>query len=174
MRVRTIFVAAIFASGAGGAVACLTEPPSQTYGNPNSLQRANFEGGSEAPVCGGGEGGAPKTFDGGAPSFAADIYPLINTQYRCGDKNGCHGGGQAPPIDVTDATKCLASLKAISVAGQPYIGGGGDGGPGSILCNLQGSCGSKMPKTTPQVPAKDPTNDELCTIQAWLAAGAKP
>jgi hypothetical protein len=170
VRWRSLFLVASLAAGSLGALACLTEPPSQTYGNPNSLQRANFEGGSEAVTCGGGDGGGTvKTDGGGAPTFAANIYPLVNTQWRCGDKAGCHGGGQAPPIDTTDPTKALASLNAIKVNGVPYIAADG----GSMLCNLQGACGSPMPKQTVQVPAKDPTPDDLCLVQAWLAGGAK-
>ncbi len=163
---RNAFAAVCLCCGLAGVVACLTEPPSTTYGNPNILDRANIpgEGGTEAPVCG-GEGGAV-TFEGGSPSFANDIFPLVATSYHCGDKPSCHGGTQAPAIDVSTAAKALASLKAISVAGQPYISADG----GSLLCNLQGSCGSKMPKP----PGKDPTDDELCKIQAWLAAGAPP
>jgi hypothetical protein len=152
------------------AFACLTEPPSQTYGNPNSLQRASFEGGTDAVTCG-GEGGA-KTFEGGTPTFTNDVFPLVQ-KWKCGDKNGCHGGGQAPPIDTTTAANALKSLQAISVSGQPYVGGGDGGGGGSIMCNLQGSCGAAMPQTTPAVKPAIPTNDELCVVQAWLAAGAK-
>ena len=108
-----------------------------------------------------------KTFDGGCPSFATDIFPLVANTWKCGDKNGCHGGTQAPPIDTSAAAKCLASLKAITVANQPYITADG----GAMLCNLEGTCGQTMPLIN-GVGAKTPTNDDLCALQAWLKCGA--
>jgi hypothetical protein len=158
------------------AAAACSLPPETTFGNPNTLARANLpgEGGTEALVCGADAG----TFDGGCPSFATDVYPYFapNGAWHCSDK-GCHGGTTAPAIDDTSATTCLASLKKITVTGIPYIaatdGGARDGGGGAtagILCNLQGNCGSKMPKP----PGKDPTEADLCLLQAWLACGAPP
>ncbi|HEY8074156.1 MAG TPA: hypothetical protein VIF62_08605 [Labilithrix sp.] len=172
MRTRTIVACAVAVGTAAAAVACLTEPPGTTYGNPNSLVTASIDGSTAGPTCGGGEGGGGgKTFEAGCPSFATDIFPTVANTWKCGDKNGCHGGNQAPPIDTTTAAKCLASLKAITLPenNQPYISADG----GQMLCNLEGTCGQGMPLIN-GVGAKPPTDDELCTIQAWLKCGAPP
>lgn len=156
--------------------ASCTEPPATAYGNPNTLDRENLpgEGGVEALSCtgAGGEGGTV-TLDGGCPSWATDIYPYFQAagKWRCAD-NACHGGATAPPISDTNAAASLASLKAITVAKLPYVSsdGGKDPNAGSLLCNLQGACGSKMPKP----PGADPTQAELCMIEAWIKCGSPP
>lgn len=161
-------------AGAGGT-GC-NEPVATSYGNPNGLDRKNIpgEGGAEPLLCGaggGGDGGAP-TGDGGCPSFATDIAPyfVANGKWRCADGT-CHGGASAPPIDCKDPTTCLSSLKAITVAGKPYIKEGStDPNESTVMCNLQGACGSRMPKA----PGADPTSDELCLLSAWLSCGAPP
>lgn len=157
------------------AVSC-AEPPATAYGNPNTLSRDNIpgEGGVEALVCGGGDGGADGgSFDGGCPSFATDIFPYFTAggTWRCADK-ACHNGATPPPIVDTSAAACLDSLKKITVAKVPYLqaDGGKDPNASSLLCNLQGTCGSRMPKP----PGADPTNDDLCKIEAWLKCGAPP
>ena len=54
---------------------------------------------------------------------------------------------------------------------MPYVlsDGGKDPNASSILCNLQGTCGSKMPKA----PGVDPTNADLCKVEAWLKCGRR-
>jgi hypothetical protein len=160
-------------AGAGGA-AC-NEPIATNYGNPNALDRKNLpgEGGAEPLICGGGEGGAAGAgFDGGCPSFATDIFPYItaNGKWRCADGT-CHGGASAPPIDGKDPTSCLSSLKAIAIGGKSYLAEGSkDPNASTLLCNLQGACGSRMPKA----PGADPTTTDLCMVEAWLKCGAPP
>jgi hypothetical protein len=146
-----------------------SEPPSTAFGNPNGLDRKNLPG----------EGGAPGLtctvtgqFDGGCPSFATDIYPFFTAsgKFRCSDA-ACHGGTNSPSIDCRDATSCLSSLKAIRIGGSSYLAEGTtDPSASAISCNLQGACGSKMPKP----PGGDPSNDDLCAIEAWLKCGAPP
>jgi hypothetical protein len=158
------------------------EPINVQYGNPNVLDRKSLpgEGGSEPLNCtggGGGEGGGGGGGDGGGasgcPTFATDIFPYFTPtgKWKCSAPD-CHGGASAPTIAGNDPAACLASLKAISVVGQGYISGGEGGAPdpnkSTLICNLQGSCGSKMPKA----PNPDPTNAELCMLQAWIACGA--
>lgn len=156
------------------SISC-SEPELSPFGNPNTLDRKNIpgEGGVEALVCSGGEGGAGGGFDGGCPSFATDIFPYFTAggTWRCADK-ACHGGTSDPPIAETNAAACLTSLKAIQVTKIPYVlsDGGTDPNAQSLLCNLQGSCGSKMPKP----PGADPTVADLCKIEAWLKCGAPP
>lgn len=151
-----------------------TPPPDTVYGNPNTLDRENLpgEGGVEALTCG-GDGGDAGSGDGGCPSFATDIFPYFQAAgtWRCAD-NACHGGATAPPIAGNTAAACLTSLKAITVAKLPYVlsDGGRDPNASSLLCNLTGACGSKMPKP----PGADPTNAELCLVEAWLKCGAPP
>ncbi len=169
---RTFLACAVVSAASGAGVACLTEPPGTTYGNPNSLVAVTVDGSAAAPTCGGGDSGTSgKTFDGGCPSFSTDVFPLVQTTWKCGDKNGCHGGAQTPPIDTSTAAKCLASLKAITLPenNQPYIAADG----GQMLCNLEGTCGQAMPLIN-GVGAKAPTESDLCTVQAWLKCGAPP
>ncbi|MBS2019380.1 MAG: hypothetical protein JST00_41340 [Deltaproteobacteria bacterium] len=162
-------------SGIVALGAACTEPPATAYGNPNTLDRENLpgEGGALALTCTGDAGGEAGSFDGGCPSFANDIYPYFQAagKWRCAD-NACHGGSTAPKIDDTNAANCLASLKGITVAKLPYVSsdGGKDPGASSLLCNLQGSCGSKMPKP----PGVDPTDGELCMVEAWIKCGSPP
>jgi hypothetical protein len=158
-----------------GALGC-NEPVEVSYGNANGLDRKNLpgEGGTEPLVCGAGEGegGAGPGFDGGCPSFATDIFPYFqaNGKWRCADGT-CHGGTSAPPVAGDDPTACLSSLKAISIGGKSYLAeGSNDPNASTLLCNLQGACGSKMPKP----PGADPTTADLCMVEAWLKCGAPP
>ena len=158
-----------------GATGC-NEPIATSYGNPNTLDRKNLpgEGGAEPLICGagGGDGGAVQGFDGGCPSFATDIFPYFqaNGKWRCADGT-CHGGASAPPVAGDTPTNCLSSLKAISIGGKPYLAEGStDPNDSTLLCNLQGACGSRMPKA----PGADPTTEELCMVEAWLKCGAPP
>lgn len=152
------------------AAAGCNEPIPTSFGNPNTLDRKNLpgEGGVEQLACG-GDGGA--AFDGGCPNFERDLFPYFKAdgKWQCSSA-ACHGQASAPAIDGTNAAACLASLKAINVTGKPYISGDGGTDPtaSSLLCNLQGSCGSRMPKP----PAADPTGEELCMVEAWLKCGA--
>jgi hypothetical protein len=174
--VRRKLIAIVCLFGTPAAVLAIgsacTTPPETNFGNPNTLSRKAIpgEGGVQEVVCG-AEAGGGKQFEGGCPSFAADIYPSFGPggAYRCGD-NACHGGTTQPDIDTSSAAACLAALQKATVTNKPYVvsDGGKDPNASAIMCNLQGSCGSKMP----QPPGKDPTDSELCVIQAWLACGA--
>jgi hypothetical protein len=170
---RYILVAGAAAFGLAGvrAIVACSEITPTTYGNPNTLDRKTVpgEGGVEQLVCSGADGG--ESFDGGCPSFETDIYPYFvatTGTWHCSDKT-CHGGTSAPPIDSTSAAACLASLKKITVKNAPYLlsDGGKDPNASSFLCNLQGSCGSPMPKTPGVI-----TSAELCKVEAWLKCGA--
>lgn len=144
------------------------EPPATEFGNPNGLDRKNIpgEGGAEPLVCGSDGGGGG---DGGCPSFATDIFPLMapNGKYRCADLT-CHGGASKPDLDGTGAGKLLEGLKAAAVGGKPYVTG--PAADTTIVCNMQGTCGSKMPLA----PGDDPSTTELCLIDAWVKCGAPP
>lgn len=164
--------AALALLGVRAIVACSEITPT-TFGNPNALDRAKVpgEGGVEPLLCTGDAGFDGTKFDGGCPSFATDIYPYFAAAgtWRCSDKT-CHGGTSLPPVDGTAAATCLASLKKITVKGTPYLlsDGGKDPNASSLLCNLQGSCGSPMPKA----PGATPSAVELCKVEAWLKCGA--
>lgn len=146
-----------------GTAGC-SEAPQVEFGNPNTLDRKNLpgEGGTEVISCTGVDAGQ---FDGGCPSFDTNIYPLMraNGAWRCADAV-CHGGTTSPTMNCEDPASCLQELQAMSVGGQPYLARDG----GTLVCNLQGSCGSKMPKP----PGADPQPNELCMIEAWLACGS--
>lgn len=155
------------------------EPVGTNYGNPNTLDRKNLssadldsgsDGGAEPLTCGGDAG--LSIFDGGCPSFDRDIYPYMTPtgKWQCSNA-GCHGGTTSPGIDTTDPAACLASLGQIKVTGKAYVpSGGGTGDPSSwtILCNLQGTCGSPMPLS----PGTPLTPSELCMLEVWLKCGA--
>ena len=153
-------------------VACSEITPA-TFGNPNTLDRKSIpgEGGVEQLVCSGDAAIDGAGFDGGCPSFATDIYPYFAAAgaWKCASA-GCHGGTSPPTVAGTNAAACLASLKQITVKGTPYLlsDGGKDPNGSSLLCNLQGSCGSPMPKA-PGIP---PTPADLCKVEAWLKCGA--
>ena len=181
-RANVLRIAVLGASAAlvavGVMVAC-SGPAGTPYGNPNTLDRKNIpgEGGVEPLSCGGGEGGASSSGGGAggacAMSFSKDIFPYFADAGGC-SLPACHAAGKVqPPIDTTSPDKLYASLKAAEAAKLPYLppGDGGtasDGGGTSLICNLRGECGSKMPKGE----GKDPTNDDLCKMQAWIACGA--
>jgi|CXWL01.1.fsa_nt_gi hypothetical protein len=155
-----------------GVISC-SEPSATPFGNPNGLDRKNLpgEGGAEPLTCAGDAGGS---LDGGCPSFATDIYPALRPTgaWRCSDQV-CHGGATLPAISSTSAAACLDSLRKIKVKDIPYVvaaDGGKDPSASSLLCNLHGSCGSKMPKP----PGVDLTNADLCKIEVWLKCGAPP
>lgn len=151
--------------------ACQGKVDPTSYGNPNTLDRKAIpgEGGTEIIACTDAGG----KFDGGCPSFATDIFPYVRGDggWRCADK-ACHGGTQTPLIADDSPAACLESLKKATVGGKPYVAtAGGDGGNESTFaCNLQGTCGSKMPDP----PGQDPKSDEICMVQAWIQCGAPP
>lgn len=161
---------ALALSGLYAGAGC-NEPPDTTYGNPNALDRKNLpgEGGAEPLVCGAGEGGAGGSGDGGCPSFATDIFPNMaaNGKWRCADLT-CHGGASPPNLDGTSPAAMLENLKAINVTGKSYVNG--SAADTTLICNMQGTCGSRMPKA----PGVDPTTTELCVIDAWLNCGSPP
>lgn len=155
-----------------GATGC-HEPAPTSYGNPSGLDRKNLpgedaDGGAVELTCPRGS----SSDDAGCPSFATDIFPNLTAsgKWRCSD-SACHGGANAPPIDGKDPTTCLSTLKSITVAGKPYLSeGSSDPNASAIMCTLQGSCGSRMPKP----PGADVTTEDLCLLEAWLRCGAPP
>ena len=166
---------AFVVSGTALAISC-ADPPSQEYGNPNGLLRKNLpgDGGGVSPLSCAGDGGPQLLPDGGCVvSFTRDLMPYFqaNGTWHCAD-GVCHGGGkQPPPLTCSPdagAAPCIASLGNIMVGGMPYLST--DGGQAGIICNLQGSCGNKMPLA----PGKDPTEDDLCKVSTWMACGAPP
>ncbi len=117
-----------------------------------------------------GDASAGGSFDV-CPTFAAAHFPYVRgeVKWKCADR-ACHGGTTAPPIDGADPAACLATLKAITMGGKGYVVSGAAGAAEStILCNLQGGCGSTMPKP----PGIAPTPSELCMLTAWLERGAR-
>lgn len=147
-----------------------------SYGNANGLSRANLPG--EAGAASASCDTSTLKFDSGAcPTFKNDVFPYFQGTWSC-VSGGCHGGPTAPRMDPENAATTLASLRATTVAGRPYIpAASAAGGSGtsdlasstSMLCNIQGSCGvSKMPKP----PGIDLTSSEQCLITAWLNCGS--
>ena len=159
------------------AIYACSEGPATNYGNPNSLDRRTIpgEGGVEELVCSADAGSDAGRADGGcAVSFARDIYPafLEEGAWKCSAKD-CHGGKSAPDLAGKNAAEVLQKMRGVIVANRPYLPAGSDGGaidPNkfSLLCNLHGDCGSKMPRP----PGKDLETADLCRVNAWLACGA--
>ncbi len=143
------------------------------FGNPNALDRKNLpgEGGVNALLCNGGDGGVA-VGEGQCPSFATDIYPYLTPtgKWRCSDV-ACHGAAVSPNLTCADPEGCYEGLSALAVGTKPYIlpdAATSDLSTVSMLCSLQGGCGSKMPKP----PAAEPTESELCIVEAWLKCGS--
>lgn len=176
------------ALGAGAAVslvlvAACSSVPETNFGNPSGLSRDRIpgEGGIEALVCTGagtgtdGGGGGGGGGDGGAcgVSFARDIFPNMKAEgaWKCADGK-CHGGTQAPKIDISSGATAYTSLKDWMIPGSatPYINtdAGGDPTKSTIECNLLSQCGQGMPES----PGRALTHDEICVIDAWLRCGA--
>lgn len=170
-KIAGVGSACAIAFGLVVAASC-AEPEATTFGNPNALDRKNLPGdggGAEPLVCTGDAGGQ---FDGGCPSFQTDIYPYFTAagRFRCADGK-CHGGTTKPLIDAGTPGSCLAALRAIKVGNIAYVpsdAGTKDPNATTLLCNLQGTCGRKMPDP----PGADPTTADLCKIEAWLKCGA--
>lgn len=162
--------------GIAAVVAC-SAPAGTPYGNPNTLDRKNLpgEGGAEPLTCGGDAAVEAGVGANCGVSFSRDLYPYFADAGGCALPT-CHAAGKNdPPIDTSSADKLYASLRSdkCKAAGLPYLppGDGGiasDGGGTSLLCNLRGECGRKMPEGA----GKDPSNDDLCRMQAWIACGA--
>lgn len=149
----------------GTASGCVEEDPTQ-FGNPNTLSRQNLPGEAGViPVV----SGCATRFDGGCPSFDVDIYPYLTAAgaWKCAD-GACHGSVSKPTIKCETPDACFDSLTAIQVDGKPLLSAGGDPASARMLCNLQGTCGAKMPKP----PGIDPTPDELCIVDTWLKCGS--
>ena len=169
-----VFLASGVVSVHGIVVGC-SEPAATSYGNPNTLDRKNLpgEGGVEPLNCGGGGGdGGGGGADAGCPTFRKDIFPLIQNTgpWKCSEGPTCHATVQQPIIKIDTAENCLVSLQQAKVLGRPYAPSDGNRDPSqtTILCNIQGTCGSPMPK--PPVPAAK--NDDLCKLEAWIKCGS--
>jgi hypothetical protein len=173
---RYVVGGVFFASGVvavHGIVVGCSEPAATSYGNPNTLDRKNLpgEGGAEPLTCSAGDAGGA---DAGCPSFRKDIYPLLaNTgPWKCADGK-CHAPptSQAPLIDMGTPETCLQSLQQIKVLGRQYVPTDGNRDPSAstFLCNLQGTCGSPMPKPPT---GSTPTTTDLCKVEAWIKCGS--
>jgi hypothetical protein len=177
-------VVGVLAVGLAVAVTVACSGPAGTpYGNPNTLDRKNIpgEGGVEPLTCTLSADAGLKDAGGGCGvSFAADIYPYFADAGGCAQR-ACHGAGSKnpPAIDVSTPAALYASLKTATAANLPYLpsgaadaaapmGDGGGGGGTSLVCNLRGQCGRKMPEGT----GKDPSPDDLCRMQTWVNCGA--
>lgn len=147
------------------AAGCIEEDTTE-FGNPNTLSRQNLPG--EAGVTPVVSGCAAK-FDGGCPSFDTDVYPYLTETgaWRCADA-ACHGSVTTPRLECDTPDACFAGLSAIQIDGKPYLSTGIDPANARMLCSLQGTCSSKMPKP----PGADPTPDDLCIIDTWLKCGS--
>ena len=158
-------MAAVLAAGG------CSEPPDTLYGNSNILSRSNIpgDGGAEPLSCTGAQSVASR-FDGGCPTFATDIFPYVRGtgKWKCADAT-CHGETTSPKIDGNDPATALSNLKAIMLQGKSFIVAGANGPNQSMMmCNVQGACGSQMPKA----PGTALTPDEICMVSAWLECGA--
>jgi hypothetical protein len=175
---RVAGAAAVVVAGMALVAAC-TDPPGTEYGNPSGLRHENLPGeaGAQALTCGGDGGDEGGTGTTGTPgacvvSWSKDIYPNIKADgaWACASTK-CHGGSQAPKIDATTPQTAYDSLKSYMMGGNPfpYVNpGSADPSQSTILCNLQGTCGNRMP-IAPGTPL---TPEELCKVDAWVRCSA--
>ncbi len=182
-RVRSVAAALVLVVPASilAFIAC-AEVGTTHYGDPHSLSSANLgEAGVEPVQCGGGDAAIEASGGAGcAVSFSKDIYPSMtaNGAWKCAAAAPCHGAQQnAPPpaINGTTPQTMYDSLKDFKIggAGNPYINAGNtDPSKSSLECNVQGQCGSLMPKLDNPPGAKALSHDEICKIDAWLKCGA--
>lgn len=165
------------------AVSCAVEETN--YGPPDGLTNKKLPS-PQFPVANEQQsGGTDGICDGGAPaqdpnctvSFKTDIYEkffVATGTWQCAGSD-CHEEGAAgssvnsPPIHATDPTKAYNSLVNYQIGGKRYIDPcSTDPNASSIICNLQGACGTTMPY--PPVPIA--TSDQLPPLQTWLQCGA--
>ena len=162
---------------------CSTTPET-SFGDPTGLRAQNLPGEGGVTITGACEAGLPADIldasgrEGGAEggtsckvSFSENLWPRFQVDggWRCAAP-ACHGGTQAPPIDAATPESTLATLRAYTLEGHPYLApatdGGGDPTKSAIYCNLARSCGVAMPPS----PALAPT--EVCALETWIRCGA--
>jgi hypothetical protein len=154
-----------------GLAACAIDDEHK-YGGPSVPQRANLPGPVGTDGGGGGDGAACEA-GACAVSFTNNIWPKMSATgaWKCADGK-CHGGNaNSPSIDSPD--QAYLSLQAYKIGGKPYVlPCTTDPTASTFVCNLQGTCGQKMPLADITVMPTPPTTQEITDLTTWVACGA--
>jgi len=170
MRTHGVVLAVVI--GAALVAACALDD-GHKYGNPSGLQRGNLPGPTASSDGGGGGDAAQCDAGACAVSFMTNIWPKMSATgaWKCADGK-CHGGNaNSPAIDSPD--KAYQSMQTYTIGGKPYVlPCSTDPTASTFVCNLQGTCGQKMPLADITVMPTAPTAQEIMDVQTWVACGA--
>lgn len=170
---RVLHAVLFGAASASLLVAACAIDDGHKYGNPSGLQRGNLPGPGADTDGGGGGGDAQCEAGACAVSFTNNLWPKMSATgaWKCADGK-CHGGNaNSPSIDSAD--QAYASLQAYKIGGKPYVlPCSTDPTASTFLCNIQGTCGQKMPLADITVMPTAPSAQEIVDIQTWVQCGA--
>lgn len=137
------------------------------YGPPNNLRT-----GGRCASCALGDGVTGEL----CPSFA-EVFELLGPGRLGCTALGCHGGEMgALGLTISDSDPAAAydAMAAyVNGEGRPYVKQGGqlgDRDEAYILCNLDGTCGTRMPIVVPGL-AEAITPEQRRLIGEWVACG---
>lgn len=152
------------------------------YGNPSGLKRDNLPSPPEGGTSSGGDAGAcameAGAGEGGAScgvSWSNDIWPKLSGSgtWKCAAAQ-CHGGGSTSP-PINDKDQAYDALTAYMVAGKPYIKPcSNDPNASSFICNLQGTCGNKMPLVDSMLGSMAASQTEISQLNTWVIQCGAP
>jgi hypothetical protein len=180
MRKPLVLVLALVAPALSIAACSFDE--GTKFGAPSGLKRDNLPLPPEAAAPG-VDASCAMPAEGGSTcgvKWSTDIWPLMSGSgpWNCADAN-CHGGNaNSPAINDSDqAYAALAGFNAIKVnnVAKPYIlPCSNDPMASAFLCNLQGTCGIKMPLQNDMLGSKPATMDEIAKVQLWITQCGAP
>ena len=163
----------------GVAAGCNIEADTK-FGNHSGLLKENLPT-PPAAGDGGGEGGVlcngNGPIDGGAcaVSWKTDIWPKMSSSgvWSCAN-NKCHGATANDPSSLDGQDHAYAILtKWTTTGGKPYINPcTTDPDASSYLCNMNGSCGTRMPYPDNTIGSGPATPGDLATLTTWIACGS--
>ena len=137
-----------------------------TGSSARSIDGGAVDAGTVGPVDAGAEGGADATSSGTAPTWTADIVPLMR---RC--TGYCHPGSYAPmSLDNNDGYDNLVNAPSVQCADSRMRVVPGDAEGSYLMNKLTGRdlCGGRQmpPSSTPLTAA------ELDLFRRWINGGA--
>ena len=167
----------VFALALVTVAACSFEEGTK-FGAPSGLKRDNLPLPNEAaaPPFDASCGPMPEGGSTCGVKWSTDIWPLISRSgpWKCADPN-CHGGNaNSPPINDPDqAYAALATFTGIDA--KPYINPcSNDPMASTFICNLQGTCGQKMPLQDDMLGSKPATAMEIGLVTTWVTQCGAP
>ena len=142
------------------------------FGPPGGLRVRSAAGSDLACELGAGVDTTGAT----CPDWPSEIFPLFDGPLACA-RGGCHGvsvPGQVGAAGLTlvagDATASYAALASYAAHDRPYVR---EGAPDEayILCNLDGTLGTRMPIAPPAEPL---AAADRVLVGNWVACGMHP